>query len=137
MIDVCGLTGIFNSRSYVGYLFKYTINSTAKPALLLTTETQISSRADTSYLSYPFLLVPRARVCVYVREICSRPLRTSLVPSRKERKYQFLKGWQRTCKPSRNGGSMDTTSYELVSLQLHKKKYSFNNQLSAGLTAWI
>ncbi|CAH4034697.1 unnamed protein product [Pieris brassicae] len=53
---------------------------TAKPALFFLTETQISFPADTSYLSYPgykleHSFVPRAGVCVYVREdICSRRL---------------------------------------------------------------
>ncbi|VVC88102.1 unnamed protein product [Leptidea sinapis] len=52
----------------------------AKPALLFLTETQISSLADTSCLSYPgynleHSFIPRAGVCVYVREdVCSRRL---------------------------------------------------------------
>ncbi|XP_013161244.1 PREDICTED: uncharacterized protein LOC106113067, partial [Papilio xuthus] len=53
---------------------------TTKPALLFLTETQISSPADTSFLHYPgykleHRFLPRAGVCVYVREdICSRRL---------------------------------------------------------------
>ncbi|XP_045541428.1 uncharacterized protein LOC123722911 [Papilio machaon] len=74
-VDFCNIRGLHSNLEAVHYHLR-----TAKPALLFLTETQISSPADTSYLSCPGYkleqsFLPRAGVCVYVREdICSRRL---------------------------------------------------------------
>ncbi|CAH2097689.1 unnamed protein product [Euphydryas editha] len=60
---------------------------TAKPHLLLLTETQITTPADTSYLHYPGYILehnfrPRAGVCFFVRDdICCKRLRNLEDPS--------------------------------------------------------
>lgn len=74
-VDFCNIRGLHSNLNAVHFHLE-----TAKPALFFLTETQISSPADTSYLSYPgykleHSFVPRAGVCVYVREdICFRRL---------------------------------------------------------------
>ncbi|CAF4944969.1 unnamed protein product [Pieris macdunnoughi] len=74
-VDFTNVRGLNSNINAVHYHLE-----TAKPALLFLTETQISSPADTSHLSYPgykleHSFVPRAGVGVYVREdICSRRL---------------------------------------------------------------
>ncbi|CAK1584849.1 unnamed protein product [Parnassius mnemosyne] len=74
-VNFCNIRGLHSNLNAVHYHLE-----TAKPALLFLTETQVSSPADTSYLSYPgykleHSFVPRAGVCVYVREdICFRRL---------------------------------------------------------------
>ncbi|XP_013175252.1 PREDICTED: uncharacterized protein LOC106123457 [Papilio xuthus] len=74
-VDLCNIRGLHSNLEAVHYHLR-----TAKPALLFLTETQISSPADTSYLSCPgykleHSFLPRAGVCVYVREdVCSRRL---------------------------------------------------------------
>lgn len=74
-VDFCNIRGLHTNLNAVHHHLE-----TAKPALLFLTETQISSPADTSYLTYPgytieHCFVPKAGVCVYVRDdICSRRL---------------------------------------------------------------
>lgn len=74
-VDFCNIRGLHSNIHAVHYHLE-----TAKPALLFLTETQISSPADTSYLSYPgysleHAFIPKAGVCVYVRDdISSRRL---------------------------------------------------------------
>ncbi|CAG4964113.1 unnamed protein product [Parnassius apollo] len=74
-VNFCDIRGLHSNLNAVHYHLE-----TARPALLFLTETQVSSPADVSYLSYPgykleHSFVPRAGFCVYVREdICSRRL---------------------------------------------------------------
>ncbi|CAK1588496.1 unnamed protein product [Parnassius mnemosyne] len=74
-VNFCNIRGLHSNLNAVHYHLE-----TTKLALLFLTETQVSSPADTSYHSYPrykleHSFVPRAGVCVYVREdICFRRL---------------------------------------------------------------
>ncbi|CAG4968326.1 unnamed protein product [Parnassius apollo] len=74
-VNFCNIRGLHSNLNAVHYHLE-----TAGPALLFLTETQVSSPADVSYLSCPgykveHSFVPRAGVCVYVRDdICSRRL---------------------------------------------------------------
>ncbi|XP_045500068.1 uncharacterized protein LOC123697570 [Colias croceus] len=76
-VDFCNIRGLHTNLNAVHYHLE-----TAKPALLFLTETQISTPADVSYLTYPgfkleHTFAPRAGVCAYVREdICCRRLGT-------------------------------------------------------------
>lgn len=74
-VHFCNIRGIHSNLNAVHHHLE-----AEKPALLFLTETQISPPADTSYLNYPgykieHRFVPRAGVCVYVRDdVCVRRL---------------------------------------------------------------
>ncbi|CAG5054274.1 unnamed protein product [Parnassius apollo] len=74
-VNFRNISGLHSNLNAVHYHLE-----TARPALLFLAETQVSSPPDVSYLSYPgykleHFFVPRAGVCVYVREdISSRRL---------------------------------------------------------------